>query len=166
MSRDPWLATRPGCLAHRVAIAVAASLAGFVIARRLGADGVAPTAVRLVVLLSILVVGARRADARIGTRALAAVAAASVAILAIEPWLVADLERRGAAAWADLAPLAGDLVYGPGLAYAAVAIGRSVTRTGARSGPPYRPRAGHRSAPAACASGMRSSRRPASTGSG
>jgi hypothetical protein len=72
-------------------------------------------------------VGARGAELRMLGRVASAIAASSVAKLVIEPWLVADLERRGAAAWADLAPLAGDLVYGPGLAYAVLAVARSAS---------------------------------------
>jgi hypothetical protein len=68
-------------------------------------------------------VGHGGAELRMMARVIAAVAASTLAKLAIEPWLVADLERRGAGAWIDLAPLAGDLVYGPGLAYAVLAIG-------------------------------------------
>ncbi len=122
------------------AVAVVASLATFALARRLGADGVTPTALRLAVALPILYVGYSRwmlvdqlhADrARVGTRGAelrmfvrvaAAIAASTVAKLIIEPWLVADLERRGAQAWVDLAPLAGDLVYGPGLGYAVLVL--------------------------------------------
>lgn len=127
-------------------VAVAASLAAFAIARHLGAAGVAPTAIRLLVALPLLYlgysrwmlvdvldadrarVGAGGAEVRMIGRVASAIAASSLAKLAIEPWLVADLERRGAAAWADLAPLAGDLVYGPGLAYAVLHIARSMAR--------------------------------------
>jgi hypothetical protein len=138
------LALRPVRFAVVGACAVSASLAVFVITRQLGATGVVPTALRLLVALPILYAGysrwmlrdlldadrARRgpriAELRMVARVGAAVAASTVAKLVIEPWLVADLERRGAAAWADLAPLAGDLVYGPGLAYAVLAAGQVV----------------------------------------
>ena len=127
------------------AAAVTASLAAFAIARHLGAAGVAPTAIRLLVSLPILYigysrwmlidvltadrarVGVRGAELRMIARVASAVAASSLAKLAIEPWLVADLERRGAVAWVDLAPLAGDLVYGPGMAYAVLHVARSAS---------------------------------------
>lgn len=127
------------------AAAVAASLAAFVIARHLGARGVTPTAIRLLVALPILYVGysrwmladvlaadrarvgARGAELRMIARVASAIAASSLAKLFIEPWLVTDLERRGAHAWVDLAPLAGDLVYGPGLAYAVLQVARSAS---------------------------------------
>jgi hypothetical protein len=137
---EALLARRPVRFALTGAVAVVASLATFAIARRLGADGVAPTALRLAVALPILYlgysrwmlidqlaadrarVGRRGAELRMVARVAGAVAASSLSKLALEPWLVADLERRGAAAWVDLAPLAGDLVYGPGLAYAVLAL--------------------------------------------
>lgn len=127
------------------AAAVGASLAAFAIARHLGARGVAPTAIRLLVSLPILYigysrwmladvlaadrarVGVRGAELRMVARIASAIAASSAAKLLIEPWLVADLERRGAHAWVDLAPLAGDLVYGPGLAYAVLHVARSAS---------------------------------------
>lgn len=135
-----FLARRPVRFAIVGGIAMLASLLTFAAARRLGGDGVLPTALRLLVSLPILYVGYSRwmlvdqlaadrtrvgrggAEVRMLARIAAAVAASSLSKLAIEPWLVADLERRGAAAWVDLAPLAGDLVYGPGLAYAVLAI--------------------------------------------
>lgn len=148
MSRlDAWLARRPTRFALTGTVALVASLATFAIARRLGAGGVAPTALRLAVALPILYLGysrwmlvdqlradrARRgratAELRMLLRVAGAVAASSLAKLALEPWLVADLERRGAAAWADLAPLAGDLVYGPGLAYAVLSLTGRLRRT-------------------------------------
>lgn len=122
------------------AVAVVASLTTFAIARRLGADGVTPTALRLAVSLPILYIGYSRwmlvdqlhadrarvgrggAELRMFVRVAAAIAASTVSKLIIEPWLVADLERRGAQAWVDLAPLAGDLVYGPGLGYAVLVL--------------------------------------------
>lgn len=131
------------------AVAVVSSLLTFAIARRLGADGVAPTALRLAVSLPILYVGYSRwmlvdqlhadrarvgrggAELRMFARVAAAIAASTISKLILEPWLVADLERRGAAAWVDLAPLAGDLVYGPGLGYAVLVLtGRRVVRGG------------------------------------
>lgn len=136
---------RPLRFAAVGAAAVVASLAAFAIARHLGASGVAPTAIRLLVSLPILYVGysrwmladvlaadrarvgGRGAELRMIARVASAVGASSLAKLAIEPWLVADLERRGAAAWIDLAPLAGDLVYGPGLAYAVLHVARSAS---------------------------------------
>lgn len=108
------------------AAAVAASLAAFAIARHLGGGGVAPTAIRLVVSFAVVYVGYTRWMKADMVSAISAIAASSAAKMLIEPWLVADLERRGATAWIDLAPLAGDLVYGPGLAYAVLAIGRAV----------------------------------------
>ncbi len=117
-------------------VAMVASLAAFAMSRRLGGDGVGPTAVRLAVSLPILYLGYSRwvladvlradqarvgrggAELRMVVRVAAAVAASSLAKLAIEPWLVGALQRRGAGAWIDLAPLVGDLVYGPCLAYA------------------------------------------------
>jgi hypothetical protein len=138
---------RPVRFAIVGAAAMSASLAVFTIARHLGAGGVAPTAIRLLVALPILYlgysrwmmsdvlaadrarVGARGAEWRMILRVASAVAASSAAKMLIEPWLVADLERRGAAEWIGLAPLAGDLVYGPGLAYAVLAIGRVVRRS-------------------------------------
>ena len=138
-------APRPVRFALVGAAAVAASLAAFAIARHLGARGVTPTAIRLLVALPILYVGysrwmladvlaadrarvgARSAELRMIARVASAVAASSLAKLFIEPWLVADLERRGAHAWIDLAPLAGDLVYGPGLAYAVLHVARSAS---------------------------------------
>ncbi len=138
-------ASRPLRFAVVGGIAVVASLAAFAISRRLGATGAAPTAIRLLVSIPILYVGYSRwmladllasdrvrvgergAEVRMIARVASAVAASSLAKLAIEPWLVADLERRGAAAWVDLAPLAGDLVYGPGLAYAVLHVARKAS---------------------------------------
>jgi hypothetical protein len=140
VTRPPLLSRRPVRFAIVGGVAVVASLAMFAAARRLGADGVWPTALRLAVALPILYAGYSRwmladqlaadrarvgiggAELRMLARVAAAVAASSLSKLAIEPWLVHDLERRGAEAWVDLAPLAGDLVYGPGLAYAVLAI--------------------------------------------
>ncbi|HUQ01355.1 MAG TPA: hypothetical protein VM261_02615 [Kofleriaceae bacterium] len=137
---------RPFRFAIVGAAAVAASLAAFAIARHLGARDALPTAIRLLVSLPTLYagysrwmladvlaadrarVGARGAELRMIGRVAAAVAASSAAKMLIEPWLVADLERRGLHAWIDLAPLAGDLVYGPGLAYAVLHVARTVTR--------------------------------------
>ena len=144
--RDALRTPRPLRFALTGAIAVVASLATAAFARRLGAGGLAPTALRLAVALPILYagysrwmlvdqlhadrarVGRRGAELRMLARVAGAVAASSLAKLAIEPWLVADLARRGATAWIDLAPLAGDLVYGPGLAYAVLHVARGLVR--------------------------------------
>jgi hypothetical protein len=137
---DATRAGRPVRFAVTGAVATVASLVAFAAARRLGADGVLPTVFRLAISLPILYLGYSRwmlahdlaadrarvgrggAELRMALRIAGAVAASSLAKLIIEPWLVADLERRGAGAWVDLAPLAGDLVYGPGLAYAVLAL--------------------------------------------
>jgi len=140
------LASRPARFAITGGVAMIASLAAFALARRAGADGLAPTAIRLAVSLPILYLGYSRwmfadllaaerahagrgaAELRMVARVIAAIAASSLAKLALEPWLVADLVRRGADRWIELVPLAGDLVYGPGLAYVTLAIGARFRR--------------------------------------
>lgn len=131
------------------AIAVVASLAAFTLARRLGAGGSAPTVIRLAASLPILYVGysrwmladvlardrarhgPRRAELRMVARVGAAVATSSLAKLLVEPWLVAALVRHGAERWVELAPLTGDLGYGPLLGFLVLAA------TGGRRAPAH-----------------------------
>jgi hypothetical protein len=132
------------------AIATPLSTLVFALVLWLGAPPAAATVLRLCVTLPILyigysrfmladalaadraVVGRRRAELRMIARVASAVGASNILKLVIEPPLTAWLAAHAGATAASLAPLAGDLGYGPLATYTMLILSarwRGVDRT-------------------------------------